>query len=59
MCAGNIVLLVIGFLWALGGAIKDNFNFVNFILFTSKCEASGRTEMERCVLHGAVPAPAE
>ena len=53
------MLLVIGFLWALGGAIKDNFNFVNFILFISKCEASGRAEMERCVLRGAVPAPAE
>lgn len=43
----NIVLLSIGFAWAICGAIKDNFNFLNFMLFTAKCESSGRAEMEQ------------
>eukprot|EP01052_Picozoa_sp_SAG31_P000805 SAG31_NODE_23_length_33717_cov_17.863585_25_plen_455_part_00 len=38
---------MIGFVWAICGAIKDNFNFVNYLLFTSKCEASGRAQMEK------------
>eukprot|EP01050_Picozoa_sp_SAG11_P001002 SAG11_NODE_40_length_21525_cov_16.276066_2_plen_1632_part_00 len=43
----NIVLIAVGLVWAVGGAIKDNVNFLYFLFFTSKCEASFRAEMER------------
>jgi hypothetical protein len=43
----NAVLVSVALIWAIGGAIKDNFNFFNFRLFISKCESAGRAESER------------
>jgi hypothetical protein len=53
----NVLAVVTAAIWALGGALRDIYTFLRFMLYTVGVEASGHAEEERQIMWETVDSP--